>query len=199
VVLGPSGAGKTTLLNVIGAIEKPTSGRIAVAGRDIEGLDGTARTDFRRTHVGFVFQFFNLVPTLTASENVQLIAELTGPDADARTRKVLEHVGMSSSADRFPAQLSGGEQQRIAIARAVVKEPPLLLCDEPTGSLDLITGRQVLGLLQELAREGHHSVILVTHNSEIARMADRVLRMHAGQIADDRIVQLPVAAAELDW
>jgi putative ABC transport system ATP-binding protein len=199
VVLGPSGSGKTTLLNVIGAIEQVTSGRIEVAGLDIAALDRRGRSNFRRKRIGFIFQFFNLVPTLTASENVQLIAELTGPDFEARTARVLAQVGLSDAAHRFPAQLSGGEQQRIAIARAMVKEPPLLLCDEPTGSLDLATGRQVLAHLYALAREGHHSVILVTHNSAIARMADRVVRMHSGEVAEDRAVEQPIPPEQLEW
>lgn len=199
VVLGPSGSGKTTLLNVIGAIEQATSGRIVVAGLDVAALDRGGRSDFRRTRIGFIFQFFNLVPTLTAGENVQLIAELTGADVEARTARVLAQVGLSDAANRFPAQLSGGEQQRVAIARAMVKEPPLLLCDEPTGSLDLATGRQVLAHLYALAREGHHSVILVTHNSAIARMADRVIRMHSGEVAEDRVVEQPIPPEQLEW
>ncbi len=199
VVLGPSGSGKTTLLNVLGAIETPTSGRIVVDGRDIHSLDRGERSDFRRDHVGFVFQFFNLVPTLTAAENVELIAELTGVQTRERTAHVLGRVGLLDKADRFPSQLSGGEQQRVAIARAIVKEPPLLLCDEPTGSLDLATGKQVLSVLFALAREGHHSVILVTHNSAIARIADRVLRMHSGRLTEDRAVIRPIPPEELEW
>lgn len=199
VVLGPSGSGKTTLLNVIGAIEQAASGQIEVGGLDIVALDRAGRSNFRRRQIGFIFQFFNLVPTLTASENVQLIAELTGPEAEARTARVLAQVGLLDAANRFPAQLSGGEQQRVAIARAMVKEPPLLLCDEPTGSLDLATGRQVLAHLCGLAREGRHSVILVTHNSAIARMADRVVRMHSGEVADDRVVEQPSPPEQLQW
>ena len=199
VVLGPSGSGKTTLLNVIGGIEPPTSGRVVVAGEDVSRLRPDRRTTYRRDRVGFIFQFFNLVPTLTALENVQLIAELTGAEAEARSRRILADVGLAGEADRFPGQLSGGEQQRVAIARAVVKEPPLLLCDEPTGSLDLATGRHVLAVLRALAREGHHSVVLVTHNSAIARMADRVVRMRSGEIVEERRVERPVEAEELDW
>jgi putative ABC transport system ATP-binding protein len=170
-----------------------------VAGEDISRLRPDGRTAYRRGRIGFVFQFFNLIPTLTALENVQLIAELTGADAEARSRRILADVGLAGEADRFPGQLSGGEQQRVAIARAVVKEPPLLLCDEPTGSLDLVTGRQVLAVLRALAREGHHSVILVTHNSAIARMADRVVRMRSGEIVEERSIDHPVEAGELDW
>jgi putative ABC transport system ATP-binding protein len=190
---------KTTLLNVIGGIEEATSGQVLVAGTDIARLSGAELTAYRRDRVGFVFQFFNLVPTLTALENVQLLAELTGADAEARSRAALARVGLERVADRFPGQLSGGQQQRVAIARALVKEPPLVLCDEPTGSLDLDTGRQVLAVLRDLAREGHHTVLLVTHNSAIARMADRVVRLHSGVIASDERVDRPVEAAELEW
>lgn len=199
VLLGPSGSGKTTLLNLVGGIEKPSSGRIEVAGADIAALSESARTDYRRTRVGFVFQFFNLVPSLTALENVEIIAELIGPDAQARSRAALAGVGMGEAANRFPGQLSGGQQQRVAIARAIVKEPPLLLCDEPTGSLDLDTGRQVLGVLRALAREGHHTVIVVTHNSAIAAMADRVVWLHSGTVSREQKVDSPVEAADLWW
>jgi putative ABC transport system ATP-binding protein len=199
VILGPSGSGKTTLLNVIGGIEEPTSGQVLVAGRDIAHLSAAELTAYRRDRVGFVFQFFNLVPTLTALENVQLLAELTGGDAETRSRAALARVGLTDVAGRFPGQLSGGQQQRVAIARALVKEPPLMLCDEPTGSLDLDTGRQILTVLRDLAREGHHTVLLVTHNSAIARMADRVVRLQSGAIASDEHVEAPVEAGELEW
>ncbi|HYO00467.1 MAG TPA: ABC transporter ATP-binding protein [Mycobacterium sp.] len=199
VLLGPSGSGKTTLLNLVGGIEEPTGGRIEVAGTDIASLQGKARTAYRRDRVGFVFQFFNLVPTLTALENVEIIAELTGTDCARRSREALARVGLSDVADRFPGQLSGGQQQRVAIARAIVKEPPLLLCDEPTGSLDLATGRQVLAVLRDLAREGHHTVMLVTHNSAIAAMADRVVWLHSGTIARQQHVSAPVEAQVLEW
>ncbi|PPJ38381.1 macrolide ABC transporter ATP-binding protein [Nocardia nova] len=199
VLLGPSGSGKTTLLNLVGGIEEPSGGVIEVAGMDIGALNNKQRTAFRRDRVGFVFQFFNLVPTLTALENVEILAELTGPDAAARSRAALNLVGLADVADRFPGQLSGGQQQRVAIARAIVKEPPLLLCDEPTGSLDLITGRQVLAVLRGLAREGHHTVLIVTHNSEIARMADRVVWLQSGEISRSEWVDHPVEASELQW
>jgi putative ABC transport system ATP-binding protein len=199
VILGPSGSGKTTLLNVIGGIEEATTGSVVVAGLDIAKLSATELTGYRRDRVGFVFQFFNLVPTLTALENVQLLAEVTGADAEARSRAALAQVGLADVADRFPSQLSGGQQQRVAIARALVKEPPLVLCDEPTGSLDLATGRQVLAVLRDLAREGHHTVLVVTHNSAIAHMADRVVRLHSGVIASDQQIDEPLEAAELEW
>ncbi|HET9730489.1 MAG TPA: ABC transporter ATP-binding protein [Acidimicrobiia bacterium] len=199
VIVGPSGSGKTTLLNVIGGIEPASSGEVRVAGTDIARLADAELTAYRRNRVGFVFQFFNLVPTLTALENVQLLAELTGADAEGRSRAALARVGLEEVVDRFPAQMSGGQQQRVAIARALVKEPPLVLCDEPTGSLDLETGRHVLAVLRDLAREGHHTVLLVTHNSAIARMADRVIRLHSGVIASDERVEHPLEAMELEW
>ena len=199
VILGPSGSGKTTLLNLIGGIEDTTAGQVLVAGTDVARLTVDGLTTYRRDRVGCVFQFFNLVPTLTALENVQLLAEVTGGDAESRSRAALARVGLREVADRFPGQMSGGQQQRVAIARALVKEPPLILCDEPTGSLDLETGRQVLAVLRDLAREGHHTVLLVTHNSAIAHMADRVVRLHSGAIASDERIEHPVEAAELEW
>ncbi|KAA8965439.1 ABC transporter ATP-binding protein [Mycobacterium sp.] len=199
VLLGPSGSGKTTLLNVIGGIDQPSEGTIEVDGRNIGELSRKQRTRYRREQVGFVFQFFNLVPTLTARENVELIAELTGSAARSRSRAALQRVGVGEVADRFPAQLSGGQQQRVAIARAIVKKPPLLLCDEPTGSLDVVTGRQVLAVLSDLARNSRQTVVVVTHNSEIARMADRVLWLHSGAIAKTEVIDKPVDASELDW
>lgn len=199
VLLGPSGSGKTTLLNIIGGIEAPSEGAAEVHGTAVGQLDRKGLTEYRRNRVGFVFQFFNLVPTLTARENVEILAELTGPDAGSRSNDALERVGVGEVADRFPAQLSGGQQQRVAIARAIVKQPPLLLCDEPTGSLDLRTGREVLAALRDVANAGTQTVVVVTHNSEIARMADRVLRLHSGTISSMERVENPVRASELDW
>jgi putative ABC transport system ATP-binding protein len=197
VLLGPSGSGKTTLLNVVGAIEPATSGRVRVVGADLGGLDSDALADFRRTSVGFVFQFFNLIPTLTARENVALIAELVGR-AD-RSATLLERVGLGEQLDRFPSSLSGGEQQRVAVARALAKDPSVLLCDEPTGALDLDTGRRVLGLLHEASRRDGRTVVIVTHNRAIARMADRVLGLHDGEIRTDEAVADPLAPEELEW
>jgi putative ABC transport system ATP-binding protein len=198
VVLGPSGSGKTTLLNLVGGIEPATSGRIEVAGRELTSLDDAALTDYRRQTLGFVFQFFNLIPTLTAIENVALVAELVaaGPDAPQRA---LEAVGLGERGDHFPSQLSGGEQQRVAIARALVKEPALILADEPTGSLDLETGRQVLAVLHRLSRSDHKTVLLVTHNSAIGTMADRVVRVRSGEIVEDRRQSSPVAPEAVTW
>lgn len=198
VLLGPSGSGKTTMLNMIGAIEEPTSGRLLVRGREVAGLDEGSRTAYRRAEVGFVFQLYNLVPSLTARENVQLIAEITGPDAAERSMAALERVGIAERSEHFPGQLSGGQQQLVAIARAIVKHPSVLLCDEPTGALDLERGRVVLGVLASLADEGR-SVVCVTHNSTIANMATRVLRLSDGRIVDDVQQPSPVPAGDLVW
>jgi len=197
VVLGPSGSGKTTLLNVIGGIDSPTGGSVRVDGEDIGRYDERRLTEYRRRTVGFVFQFFNLVPTLTAHENVALIAELTGGAGNAR--RMLEQVGLADRLDHFPAALSGGEQQRVAVARALSKRPRLLLCDEPTGALDLETGRSVLGLLRQLNRDEGLTTVLVTHNNAIAAMADRVVRMRSGEVVSSDPVEAPVEASEVSW
>ncbi len=199
VVLGPSGSGKTTLLNVIGGIEPPTAGEVTLGGKRIDGLSSEALTEVRRTAVGFVFQFFNLIPTLTARENVALLAELTGHNGDGRVDEVLDAVGLADRTHHFPGQLSGGQQQRVAIARALVKGPPLLLCDEPTGALDLETGRSILGLLQTRSREAGETVMIVTHNSAIARMADRVVTMRSGELVEDLRNPAPVDASNVEW
>jgi putative ABC transport system ATP-binding protein len=199
VVLGPSGSGKTTLLNLVGGIEAPTAGRIVVAGRDITELDERALTAYRRSEVGFVFQFFNLVPTLTAVENVALVAELVGERDPETALAALREVGLADRADHFPAALSGGEQQRVAIARALVKRPSLLLADEPTGSLDLATGREVLVALHAATRSGARTVLVVTHNTAIARMADRVLRMGSGKLVDDVQQESPLRPEDVSW
>jgi len=198
VLLGPSGSGKTTLLNVIGGIDTATAGTVKVDGVDLTDLDANARTEFRRDHIGFVFQFFNLIPTLTALENVQLIAEIAGRDG-GDSAAALDAVGLGPRAGNFPAGLSGGEQQRVAIARAVAKAPPLLLGDEPTGALDLETGRTVLELLRRMNRDRGITMLLVTHSAVIAEMADRVLRLRDGQIVDDVVNTEPREAADLRW
>lgn len=199
VVLGPSGSGKTTLLNLIGAIEPPTSGSVRVAGCELGDLGEEERTAFRRRTVGFVFQFFNLIPTLTALENVELVAELAARDGAVEAEGALRAVGLGERLDHFPAQLSGGEQQRVAVARALVAQPRLLLCDEPTGALDLETGRVILALLQGLGRESGRTGVLVTHNAAVAGIGDRVLRMRDGRIVADERNPCPVDAGELDW
>jgi len=199
VILGPSGSGKTTLLNQIGALEQPTSGLLEAAGVDLSTLDEDQRTKYRLNSVGFVFQFFNLVPTLTARENVALIAEMTGAAGLDRTDTVLEQVGLADRMNHFPAQLSGGEQQRVSIARGLVKDPPLLLCDEPTGTLDVDTGIRILSLLRRVTSDGDRSVLIVTHNSVIADMADRVLHLRDGEIVSNVVVPDPREPEELSW
>ena len=198
VILGPSGSGKTTLLNLIGGIDSPTAGRVVVSGQDIGTFNLDRRVAYRRDHVGFVFQFFNLIPTLTALENVALIAELTGKDEEA-SAEALRQVGLTEQLDRFPGALSGGEQQRVAIARALAKRPELMLCDEPTGALDIETGRRILAVLREINRREGMSLITVTHNAAIGAMADRVLRMRSGEIVSDDRNEHPVEAGEVEW
>ena len=197
VVLGPSGSGKTTLLNLLGGIDRATSGRIRMDGLDVTELDEARLVSYRREKVGFVFQFFNLIPSLTARENVALAAELVPHAADVE--EVLRMVGLGERMDHFPAELSGGEQQRVAIARALVKNPPLLLCDEPTGELDYTTGIKILEILKGVAHGDGRAVIVVTHNAIIAEMADQVVRLRGGRI--DQIVRNPepVPPAMLRW
>ncbi len=198
VVLGPSGSGKTTLLNIVGGIDRPTAGHVVVDGEDIAAYSPGQLTEYRRRRLGFVFQFYNLVPTLTALENVELIVELTDSGAgDALDQ--LTAVGLEARRDHFPSALSGGEQQRVAIARALAKHPSLLLCDEPTGALDLVTGRKVLSIVRGLQRRLGITVLLVTHNSTIAQIADRVVRMGSGEIVDERRVERPLPPEELEW
>ena len=187
-LLGPSGSGKTTLLNVVGAIDHPTEGSIVVDGVALTDLDRDELTDYRRTKVGFVFQFFNLVPTLTAHENVELIASLTGrDDAGERAGAALASVGLADHLDRFPSQLSGGQQQRVAIARAIAKETPVLLCDEPTGALDRATGEDVLGLLRSTVTDLGRTVIVVSHDPTVEQVSDRSLHLVDGRLVDDRM------------
>ena len=186
-LLGPSGSGKTTLLNVMGAMDTPTGGSITIDGVDLGGLDRDGLTTYRRDKVGFVFQFFNLVPTLTALENVELIAELTGgTDAAERSAEALVAVGLGDHLDRFPSQLSGGQQQRVAIARALAKDTPVLLCDEPTGSLDRSSGDEVLALLHRAVDEFGRTVVVVSHDASVEQFADRSLHLVDGRIVDDR-------------
>jgi putative ABC transport system ATP-binding protein len=181
VILGPSGSGKSTLLNILGGLDIPTSGIVRFFEHDLTASDDRERTRFRREHVGFVFQFYNLIPSLTAQENVQLVTELSARPMDPS--RALALVGLSERLDHFPAQLSGGEQQRVAIARAIAKQPDVLLCDEPTGALDFVTGKLVLEVLEHVNRELGTTVAIITHNVAIGAMGDRVVRMHSGQIS----------------
>ena len=197
VILGPSGSGKTTLLNLIGGIDSPTAGDLLYAGRSITTLTEKELTQYRRECVGFVFQFYNLVPTLTALENVMVGTELVEKPMDPR--RALQIVDLADRMNHFPAQLSGGEQQRVAIARALAKDPTLLLCDEPTGALDLETGRKVLGLLKKVTEELGKTVIIVTHNTAITGIADRVVRLHSGEIDYIRDAEHPLPVEEISW
>lgn len=199
VLQGASGSGKTTLLNQIGALEAPTSGDVECNGFNLNGLDDDGRTDYRLRSVGFVFQFYNLVPSLTAYENVALIAELTGTDVRDRTEQMLDAVGLGDRMDHFPGQMSGGEQQRVSIARGLVKNPPLMLCDEPTGALDTETSTQVLSLLRDVTDEGHRTIIVVTHNPQIAKIANRVIELRDGEIIGTKLNPDPRTPQEIDW
>ena len=196
-IVGPSGSGKTTLLNLLGGIDRPTTGVVSFQGWDLAMADRAALTRYRREHVGFVFQFFNLVPNLTAWENVQIAADIC--DRPESTDAMLERVGLADRADHFPAQLSGGEQQRVAIARALVKRPLLLLCDEPTGALDLTTGRRILSLLVDLNQSQQVTVVLVTHNVAISAVAHRVIHMSSGVIRDVVVQQRRLPPGEVEW
>ena len=197
VILGPSGSGKTTLLNLVGGIDSPTSGKITVDGIELSALDDKGLTEYRRNHIGFVFQFFNLIPTLTARENVEFAAELVEEPRDPL--EVLEVVGLKERADHYPSELSGGEQQRVAIARALVKDPPILLCDEPTGELDFETGKHILSAMKMINEVNCKTVLLVTHNTAIGDIAHRVIRLRSGEITEDRRNTAPIDPQELRW
>ena len=197
VILGPSGSGKSTLLNILGGLDAPTAGDVIFKDHQLSGAGESELTRYRREHVGFVFQFFNLLPGLTAFENVDIVTEICSHPMDAR--EALRMVGLEDRVDHFPSQLSGGEQQRVAIARAIVKRPDVLLCDEPTGSLDYETGKRILEALDEVNRETGTLTVLVTHNAAIAAMADRVLRMSSGEIVSDERHEARVSPAEIEW
>jgi putative ABC transport system ATP-binding protein len=197
VILGPSGAGKSTVLNLLGGMDFATSGEILVNGENITGLSDDKLTEYRAAHVGFVFQFYNLIPTLTALENIALTRKIVKNPLDAR--EVLALVGLSDHAGQFPAQLSGGEQQRVSIARAVAKNPAMLLCDEPTGALDSETGIAVLELLHTMCRERGKTVVIVTHNAALAEAADRVIRIKNGKILEVVKNDTPCAVSEVNW
>ena len=197
IILGASGAGKSTVLNILGGMDTNSEGRVVIDGRDISNYSPKQLTAYRRTDIGFVFQFYNLVANLTAKENVELASQIVSDAQDAV--KVLEDVGLGDRVNNFPAQLSGGEQQRVAIARAVAKNPKILLCDEPTGALDYNTGKQVLQILQDMSRKKGATVVIVTHNSAIAPIADRVIHMHDGKVTAVDVNEHPMDIAELEW
>ena len=197
VILGSSGAGKTTALNILGGMDNVTGGKVLFDDNDITHWNENQLCMYRRNDVGFVFQFYNLVPNLTALENVELAAQICTDSRDAS--ETLDKVGLHDRKDNFPAQLSGGEQQRVSIARAVAKRPKLLLCDEPTGALDYITGKQILQILQDTCRRDGITVIIITHNAAIAPMADKVLRFKNGRVVDVTINAVPKPIAEIEW
>lgn len=196
VLLGPSGSGKTTMLNIVGGIDKATEGRTIVDGEDISLYSEDQLTQYRR-NVGFVFQFFNLIPTLTARENVEFAAELAAEPKDPE--ETLSLVGLGERVHHFPSELSGGEQQRVAIARALVKNPRIMLCDEPTGELDFETGKMILKLMRDINRDSGKTFIVVTHNSAIADIADRVVRLRSGEVVQDKTNPSPMQPEDLRW
>ncbi len=197
VIVGQSGAGKTTLLNILGGMDTLTSGHIILNGKDISAMNYRQRAGYRRTEIGFVFQFYNLIPNLTALENVEIASQLVKEAVPAE--QVLEQVGLGHRMGNFPVQLSGGEQQRVAIARALAKNPRLLLCDEPTGALDYATGKQILKLLQDQSRKSGMTVIIITHNSALTAMADRVVRVQSGTVQSVTRNEHPLPVEELEW
>lgn len=197
IILGPSGAGKSTLLNLLGGMDTVTSGQIIVDGRNIESFDDNQLTEYRAKNVGFIFQFYNLIPNLTALENVELMKDIV--DVDIEGEDVLDSVGLKKRANQFPAQLSGGEQQRVSIARAVAKQPTMLLCDEPTGALDSNTGVLILNLLQDMSNNKNTTVVIVTHNAVLAEAADKVIRIKNGQIESIVINENPKKIDDLEW
>ena len=197
VIVGPSGAGKTTVLNILGGMDKATSGKVLVDGHDIAGYTNKQLTAYRREDIGFVFQFYNLVPNLTALENVELALQICKNPLDAKT--VLSEVGLKDRLGNFPAQLSGGEQQRVSIARALAKNPKLLLCDEPTGALDYQTGKAILKLLQDMCREKGMTVIVITHNSALTPMADRVIKIKNGKVSRMTLNDNPTPVEGIEW
>ena len=196
-MVGPSGAGKTTVLNILGGMDKASGGEVLVDGKDIAGYSQKQLTGYRRNDIGFVFQFYNLVPNLTALENVELALQISRNPLDAKT--VMQEVGLGDRLNNFPAQLSGGEQQRVSIARALAKNPKLLLCDEPTGALDYQTGKAILKLLQDMCRERGMTVIVITHNSALTPMADRVIRIKNGKVSEMYRNEHPVSVETIEW
>ena len=197
IIVGPSGAGKTTLLNILGGMDRLTEGKVFLDGQEISSYDKKRMTAYRRYDIGFVFQFYNLIQNLTARENVELAAQICKDPIDAD--EVLARVGLAERANNFPSQLSGGEQQRVAIARALAKNPKLLLCDEPTGALDYVTGKAILKLLQDTARQTGMTVVIITHNSALTAMADRIIRVNSGTIIEQRVNDSVTPVEDIEW
>lgn len=197
VILGPSGSGKSTLMNIIGGIDRCDSGRVFIDGKDIAEIDDDSLTDYRRENIGFVFQFYNLIPNLTVAENIEVVSNIS--KSPLNTEDVLKAVGMLDKKHRFPKELSGGEQQRVSIARAVVKNPKLLLCDEPTGALDFVTSREILKLLQEINSIYGTTILMITHNTAISAMANRVYKIKSGEIASEKINETLTSAEGIEW
>ncbi|ATW23528.1 ABC transporter ATP-binding protein [Candidatus Formimonas warabiya] len=197
VILGPSGSGKSTLMNIIGGVDRADSGRISVDGVEISNLNDDQLTDYRREDIGFVFQFYNLIPNLTVGENIEVVSNIS--KAPLNMDEVLTAVGMQDKKRRFPRELSGGEQQRVSIARAVVKNPKLLLCDEPTGALDYQTSRSILQLLQQVNTKYGTTILMITHNGAIAAMANRVFKLRSGEIVEEVVNQMTIPAERIEW
>ena len=197
IIVGPSGAGKTTLLNILGGMDRLTEGKVFLDGQEISSYDKKRMTAYRRYDIGFVFQFYNLIQNLTARENVELAAQICKDPIDAD--EVLARVGLAERENNFPSQLSGGEQQRVAIARALAKNPKLLLCDEPTGALDYVTGKAILKLLQDTARQTGMTVVIITHNSALTAMADRIIRVNSGTILEQRVNDTVTPVEDIEW
>ena len=197
VILGPSGSGKSTLMNIIGGVDRADSGRVFVDGVEINNLNDDQLTEYRRGDIGFIFQFYNLVPNLTVAENIEVVSNIS--KSPLNTDEVLEAVEMKDKKRRFPSELSGGEQQRVSIARAIVKNPKLLLCDEPTGALDYQTSRSILKLLQQVNKEFGTTILMITHNTAIAAMANRVFRLRSGKVVDEVVNQVIVPAERIEW
>ena len=197
IIVGPSGAGKTTVLNIIGGMDTATSGEVIIDGKDISGFTKRQLIDYRRDDIGFIFQFYNLMQNLTALENVELALQICRDPLDAK--EVIDEVGLGERANNFPAQLSGGEQQRVAIARALAKNPKLPLCDEPTGALDYVTGKAILKLLQDMCRTKGMTVVVITHNTALTPMADRVIHIKSGKAVKTVLNEQPTPVEEIEW
>ena len=197
VILGQSGAGKSTVLNMLGGMDLPTSGKVLIDGEEVSAMNDKQLSDFRARKIGFIFQFYNLIPNLTALENVEIASQLSKDPMNPS--EVLAHVGLEERMNNFPAQLSGGEQQRVAIARALAKNPKLLLCDEPTGALDYETGKAILKLLQDCSRKRGMTVVIITHNQALTAMADRIIKVKSGKIASVKMNEQIVPVEEIEW